>query len=257
MTAKEMFTMLTQDAGLDEATAKAVMAAADNEKVQSRAASLVQKQEYDAITARATALEKSAADAKVYQDWYAKNYPAIQKLQADAVLYQERFGSLEEPTKVPAKAAATYSPEDVQRIVTEKIQADYAPRWSTLLTSTGSILEKHIRAGRKNNLDWKKLEEIAAAKGGDLEAAYDEYDRPDRELAAKESQEAEIKRRVDEEMAKRRTAEFFPAGADATPSSGSGGITRHAQVEKGSYDRNKVINAAVTGVYDGGNKAVN
>jgi hypothetical protein len=248
-TAKELFTMLTQDAGLDEATAQAIMKAAENEKVAQRAANLVQRQEYDSIATRAAALEKEATGAKVYQDWYAKNYPAIQKLQADALIYQERFGSLEEPAKTPpAKGAAQYSEEDVQRIVTKTIQDNYAPRWSNLLVSTGTILEKHIRAGRKSNLDFKKLEEIAATKGGDLEAAYDEYDRPERELAAKESTEAEIKRRVDEEMAKRRTAEFFPAGADATPSSGSSGITRHSAEKKG-YDRSAVINAAVTGEY--------
>ncbi len=257
MTAQELFTYLTHDAGLDDATAQAMVKAAANEKIAARAASLKNQTEYESLAGRAAALEASLngaggkPGAKQYQDWYEKNFGAIQKLQADVALYQERFGTLEAPKPTPAAAAtgSTFTKEEVQKIVNETIQGGYAGRWSDLLTSSGTILEKHIRSGRKSNLDWKKLSEIAEAKGGDLVAAYDEWDKPEADKAAKDAEEKRIEARVKEELAKRQTSAFFPAGADASPSSTSVGITRGAKDK--SYDRNKVIESAVTGKYDG------
>jgi len=164
-------------------------------------------------------------------------------------------GSSSDPTAGKGKAAAAgthYTPEDIQKIVKETIGSSYAPIWDQLLTGTATIVQKHIRNGRKSDLDMKKLAEIAQTKGGDLVAAYEEYDRPEAEAAQKTAQEAEIKRRVDEEVAKRQTQQFFPAGADASPS--SGGIGRGMAEKK--YDRNSVIAAAVTGKYDGGKESV-
>lgn len=258
MTAKELFTYLTQDAGFDEATAKAVMAAAENEKVSKRAADFVQKKEYEDLERRAAQLELSyngtndKPGALSYQQWYEKNFAAVQKLQADVLKYQERFGSLDEaPPEDKGKGKGVqYNPEDVQRIVNETIQQNYAPRWAELLTNTGAIVQKHMRAGRKADIDFKKLEEIAAKKNGDLMAAYDEYDAPEREAAAKAATDAEIKRRVDEELAKARTNQFFPAGADATPS-GSSNVSPLSRAKADQkYDRSKVIESAVTGKYE-------
>jgi hypothetical protein len=256
MTAKELFEYLTQDAGLDEATAKAVMTAAANEKVGAKATSLVQKKEYDDLEAKAAALELSLngngkkMGAKAYQEWYDKNYSEVVKLQEKAKLYEERYGTLESPTTTTTTTAApAFKPEDIQRIVNETIQSIYAPKWSELLTGTGNVVQKHMLAGRKNPIDFTKLSEIAATKGGDLNAAYDVYDAPERELAAKASTDAEVERRVKEGIAKAQTANLFPAGADATPSSGTAGITRVAADKK--YDRSAVIAAAVTGKYEG------
>ena len=263
MTGKELFTYLTQDAGLDDATAQAIMKAAENEKVTKKAADFIQKREYDDLERRAAQLEldhngtKEKPGSKAYREWYDKNYAAVVKLQQDVARYQERFGSLDDPG-TPAKPAAAaggavnYTPEDIQKIVKETIGSSYAPIWDQLLSGTATIVQKHIRNGRKTDLDMKRLAEIAQTKGGDLVAAYEEYDRPEAEAAQKLSQEAEIKRRVDEEVAKRQTQKFFPAGADASPS--SGGIGRSAA--KKDYDRNAVIGAAVTGKYDGAKESV-
>lgn len=262
MTGKELFTYLTQDAGLDDATAQAIMKAAENEKVAKKAADFVRMQEYKELETKAAELELSLngngskPGSKTYEKWYADNYPAIVELQRKAQVYEERFGPLEAAAPkggAPAGGGgATFKPEDIQKIVNETIQQNYAPRWGALLTGTGEIVQRHIRNGRKTNIDFKKLEEIANTKNGDLLAAYEEYDRPEAEAAQKTAQEAEIKRRVDEEVAKRQTQQFFPAGADASPS--SGGIGRSAAKEK--YDRNAVIGAAVTGKYDGAKESV-
>lgn len=256
MTAKEMLKYLIDDAGLDEATAKAVMAAAENEKVGKRASNFVQQQDYADLERRAAALElsyngtKDKPGALSYQQWYEKNFAAVQKLQADAALYKERFGELDAAPPDPKKVAATtFTQEDIDRRIHETIQTAYAPQWSKLLTGTGAIVQKHMRAGRKTDIDFDKLSEIAQKKGGDLAAAYDEYDTPERELAAKAATEAEIDRRVKEQVAKQQTQNFFPAGADATPSGGISPLSRAKTDLK--YDRNKVIESAVTGEYKG------
>ncbi len=256
MTGKELFEYLTQDAGLDEATAKAVAA---NEKVGTKAAALVQKKEYDDLEAKAAALELTLngtgkqMGAKAYQEWYQKNYPEIQKLQTAVATYKERYGDLDgappPDDKTKKGAGATFTAEDVQRMVAETIDKNYAPRWSDLVTKSGTIVQKHMLAGRKNAIDFPKLAEIAATKGGDLEAAYDEYDRPEREAASKATMDAEIERRVKEGVQKAQTQNLFPAGADGTPSSGTPGITRPQGDKK--YDRSAVIAAAVTGEYSG------
>ncbi len=139
------------------------------------------------------------------------------------------------------------SQDDIDKRVNQVIQENYAPRWASLLKDTGTIVQKHLRAGRKTDIDFQKLEEIAAKKGGDLNAAYDEYDAPERELAAKAATDAEIDRRVAEKLAAANTAKFFPSGADATPSGGISPLSRSKTDQK--YDRSKVIEAAVTGDY--------
>lgn len=254
MTAQELFTYLTEGAGLDEATTKVIMdQVAKNEKVNGKATSLKQASEYEALETRAAALQKAATDAAVYQDWYAKNFSAIEKLQKDALRYRERYGALDaEGAPHAGRPAAGAAPQVdaafVEKTLDELVEKKYGTRWSDLVTNSGAIMEKHIRSGRKANIDWKKLGEIAATKNGDLAAAYDEWDKPEAEAAAKASTEAEIDRRVKEKLAASQTANFFPAGAEGSTSSPTG-ITRQSAEKK--YDRSAVVNAAITGKYDG------
>lgn len=257
MTAKELFDYLIQDAGLDEATAAVIAKVAGNEKVAAKAGSLKQQSDLDALNQRLTVLhtayegEKDKPGAKSYVEWYNQNFPKIQKLQADFLRYQERYGALDgdpaNPNPSPAPKALTA--DDVARIVSESIQK-FTPNLSNTIVGQGVILERHLRAQRKSPIDWTKVTELAAAKNGDLVAAYEEWDRPEAEAAAKSATDKEVDRRVKEELAKRSTAQFFPAGADATPSSTISPLGREAGERK--YDRNKVVAAAVTGQYDGG-----
>jgi hypothetical protein len=251
MTAKERLNWLIEDAGFDEATAKAILA---NEKLAKKAGALVQQEEYAELERKAAELElsyngtKDKPGAKAYQDWYAANFNKVKEYETALVQYKERFGDLTAaPPKKDEKPPVALSQEDIDRRVNQVIQENYAPRWASLLKDTGTIVQKHLRAGRKTDIDFQKLEEIAAKKGGDLNAAYDEYDAPEREAAAKAATDAEIDRRVKEEVAKRQTASFFPAGADATPSGGISPLSRAKSDQK--YDRSKVIESAVTGEY--------
>jgi len=152
MTGKELFTYLTQDAGLDDATAQAIMKAAENEKVSKKATSLIQKEQYDDLERRAAQLEldhngtKEKPGSKAYREWYDKNYAAVVKLQQDVARYQERFGSLDDPDPNAGKgkgaaAGTNYTHEDIQKIVKETIGSSYAPIWDQLLTGTATIVQ--------------------------------------------------------------------------------------------------------------------
>jgi len=263
MNAQELFTYLTDGAGLDDATAKAIMAAAANEKVAAKAGTLKQQKDLDDLNARLAQVQEAyegkggAWGAKQYQQWVAENHAAIIKLQNDVARYQERYGALDGAapgTPAPKPGVGPMSNEDVQKLIHETIQNTYANRWSDLLTTSGTLIERHMRAGRKTPIDWKKVGELATAKGGDLNLAYDEWDKPEADAARQAETQKEVDRRVKEELAKRATQGAFPAGADGTPSSTSTlGITRAAGEHK--YDRSKVVAAATTGQYDGGQAA--
>lgn len=219
--------------GLEPDQAKAVEAALKNEKVASRAATMKQQSEYDAIAAQAKELTEALdgvdakGDPKGYRVWYKKYYGTIQEQNQLVAAYQEKYGTLENPKTAPAAATgAAMTPEEINKLVNERaaavvderIQNGYAGRWSSLIEGNGQILQKHFLAGRKTPIDFKKVAELAATKwNGDLEKAYDEYDAPEREKERAASTEAEIERRVKERVQKAGAERYLPGGADATP----------------------------------------
>lgn len=258
MTAKELFDYLTNDAGLDEATAQAIAKAAANEKVGAKAASLKQQSEFDALQTRLTALQteyegtKDKLGAKSYVEWYNANFPRIQKLQQDFLRYQERYGALDasdpnnpNPNPNPAKPL---SAEDVARIVAETFQNKIAPTMSGVIVQQNQVLQRHMRAGRKNDLDFDALSKIAAEKhGGNLVAAYEEWDKPEADRMAKEAEDKRVEERVQLELKKRNAQFTFPAGADAAPSTSISPLSRASGDRK--YNRDAVVSAAITGEY--------
>lgn len=252
MTQEELIALM-REVGVSDETIKSLSV----DKISTKAASVRQQKEYDAIAAKTAELEAELVGTtekpgtRAYRDWYAKNYETAKQRAEMAAKYEEKYGPLDQnPPQNPQnqnQGGKQLTQEDIAALVNRQIQTQYAPNWTSLLKGSGKMIEKHLRSGRKKDIDWDKISEIAAAKGGDLSAAYDEWDAPDREIATKAATEAEISRRVKEEVAKARTNNFFPAGADATPS--STGITRPNSGQPKSYDRNAVIQAAVTGEY--------
>ena len=235
--------------GLDEETSKLLRTKVSAEK----AAGLRQQRELDALQTRATALETELVGdgkqgARNYKQWYDENFSKVQRLQNDYQKYVERYGDINTTATTTTTSSTTtgLTKEDVAKL----IQETYNPlteRMSIVLKGSAKVIEKHMRAGRKSELDWDKLGELAAANGGNLNAAYEEWDKPAREESAKAATEAEIEKRVKAELAKRQTAEFFPS-ADAV----SSGISPLAR-DRGSapkYDRNKVVESAITGLYE-------
>jgi len=267
MTRDEFIAYMTNGLEAESASAvrESIQAAFKNSVVASRAESLKAAKEYDDLAAREAALKTElegtaeVPGTKAYAQWYAENFPKVRKLMADKAALEAKYGTLEapkDPTVNPPKPNDSNAPPvgatkaEVQAWVDERIQGGYADRWSNLLTGMGSIVQKHMFAGRKTPIDMKKLAELAQAQGGDLDRAYDEYDRPEREAQAKIDEEKRINQRVNEELQKRGAHSNFPAGADATP----GTLSRDrdaSKFDKGAMERD-LVNTFLSGKEGGG-----
>lgn len=254
MDINDLIAMATE--GLTEAEAAPVKAALLREGFKTKAASIKAQKEYEAIEQRATALQAeleggpSKPGAKAYQDWYTKNQKAIEDQSAAITAYEKKYGEgtffkaaergfsdVSNPNPNPNPGSVTLTQEEVQRIVQKTIGDQYSPQWSNLLTTTGSLVQKHMFSGRKTPIDFSKLGELAAQKyGGNLEQAYDEWDKPERERVAKEDEEKRIDKRVQEELQKRGASAQFPAGADAT----SGVLASHSKADLDKFDRSSL-----------------
>jgi len=266
MTRDEFIAYMTNglDADSAQTVRESIQAAFKNSVVASRAEQLKGASEWDALAKREADLKAELEGgpekpgAKAYQEWYAKNYPAVQKLMQDKAALEAKYGTLDAPKgdvkvddkKVDDKSLAGLSAADVAKLVDERIQGGYADRWSNLLTGMGGVVQRHVFAGRKTPIDMKKLAELAAANGGDLDRAYDEYDKPEREAAAKIDEEKRINQRVNEELQKRGAHANFPAGADATP----GTLSRDrdaSKFDRGAMERD-LVNTFISGEEGGG-----
>ncbi len=263
MTRDEFIAYMTSglDADAAQQVRESIQAAFKNSVVASRAEQLKGAKEWDDLAKREADLKAELEGgpdkpgAKAYQEWYAKNYPAVQKLMADKAELEAKLAGAAPAgdKKVDDKKidpATGLTQADVQRMVDERIQGGYADRWSNLLTGMGSIVQKHMFAGRKSPIDMKKLAELAQAQGGDLDRAYDEYDKPEREAQAKVDQEKLINQRVNEELQKRGAHANFPAGADATP----GTLSRDrdaSKFDKAAMERD-LVNTFISGEEGGG-----
>lgn len=262
MTKKELLDYLTD--GLDDDQAKAVRDAFKNDKVAERAGTLKAAKEYDDLAARETALKAELEGgpekpgAKAYREWYEKNYGLVKALQEERAALVDKYGTLDapkgatpvDPAKPGDKLPAGLSKEDIARLVDERIQGGYADRWSNLLTGMGGVVQKHMFAGRKTPIDMKKLSELAQANGGDLDRAYDEYDKPEREAAQKVETEKLITQRVNDELMKRGAHSSYPAGADMTP----GILSRDrdtSKFDKAAMERD-LVNTFISGEEGGG-----
>ncbi len=274
MTAQEFQALLIEGGLSAEESARLI----GNPTLTGKVAQLKQATEYQTIEQRANALlaEKQALEAELvgtdaapgsrkYKTWYADNYARIKKLEeneakqaqleASVAAYEKAYGKIT-PGQEPPPIPAGMTQDEIKKIaldqVSEAYKENYAPSVVKTMTSIGTVLERHIRRGRKNEIDWKKLDEIAAKPeiSGDVLKAYDEWDAPnveeDRkasELKAKADQDAEITRRVNEELKKRNLNTNFPAGAEGASSGAPSPLSRDglgASKDK-VYDRAKLL----------------
>lgn len=256
--------------GLDEEQARSVRDSLKevlkNEKVLSRAQELKQKSEYDAIQTKSNELQSAldGADgkpgAKAYEQWYRDNFKAIEALQTKTAAYEAKYGSIDNPNPNPAggtnpnpnpnpaPAGKSYSDEDIQRIVDARFQSQFAPNVTGIVKKLTTTVNRHILAGRKTEIDLDAIESIMAKKGLPIEQAYEEWDKPERDKEVSAKQEAEITRRVNEEIQKRGASQYFPAGADSTP----GALSRRPEekFDKAAMERD-LVNTYIKGSDDG------
>lgn len=235
---------------LDKETADLVRAKVKAEKV----ASIKAAKELEDLQRRSQELEAELVGdgkkgARNYKQWYDENFPKIQKLQSDYAKYVERYGAID-PNANPNPANPNpnpASPNAVSKEDFDKTMNGFTGQWSSLLKGSGKILERHIRSGRTNEIDWDKLSELAATKGGDLIAAYDEWDKPEREKSDRAAREKEINAEVEKRLKARQTDSFFPSTEQV--STGVSPLSKD-RGDAPKYDRSKVIESAVTGLYE-------
>jgi uncharacterized protein YukE len=211
--------------GLPADQAAIVKAAIERDAVKTKASTIKAQNEWQSIEQQRAALQDAMEGgpnrpgAKAYQQWYNDNYNKVVELQANLQKYQEKYGPNPDASNPPNPGGRTMTPEEIQAEVDKRIRDQYAPLWSNTLTQTGTVVQKHLMAGRKTPIPMSDLGKLASERfNGNLEQAYDEWDKPEREKAFKADQEAEVERRVQERLQQHGAGPSFPGGADMTPS---------------------------------------
>lgn len=273
MEIQELVTLLTE--GLPPEDSAKVRAAIERENTKARIAALKTQKDYEALQTQAAKVEElereldyidPQGNPRGYRAWYQRYKDEVfadNKLKRE---FNAKYGegALEKaiagqfsgaPTPSP-QAGGGWTKEDLIRDMTSIIQERFAPMVIDAIATGQNLTQRHLLAGRKSVADIKSLSEMARTRfDGDLNRAYDEWDKPERERLAKEAvekdkkdREEEIQRRVAEELAKRNVPQFFPTGADLTPSSLS---QRSDEAVKG-FDRTKFQNDLMTTFYNAG-----
>jgi hypothetical protein len=258
MDTSELIAMLTD--GLTAEQAAPVIAAIQRDAVKSKVAAVKAEKEYNELVTREAALKtelEGAGEGKLgtraYKEWYDKNITAVQKLQEDYAKYEAKYGKLDAPTTTTTTTTTppqAPTKEETERLLDDRFKTQYADRLANALFQSNAIMQKHSLAGRKTMIPFNDLAKTAQDKfQGNMEAAYDEWDKPERDKAAEASTKAEIDRRVAEELQKRQVSTQFPGGADMTPSSLS--MRSKADVDKfdKSAMRNDLLQTYLSGEY--------
>jgi hypothetical protein len=264
MTQQELLTYLSD--GLDDANKTKLNEIFANPVVAARSVSLRQQTELDAIlTERQGLLDTLDAverkpdgtiSPKGYRAWYNHWFPKIQENDTKVAKYEEKYGPLDNP-KVPVttnpnpvnpQTGKQYTDDDIKKIIREEFQTSQAPNISSVIKNAGSLIQRHMYAGRKTAIPFDELEQkmTEAQKKGQtltLDQAYDEWDKPEREKELKAAEDARVEQRVTEELQKRGSVQGFPAGADYTP----GPMSRHADADK--FDSGALKNELARDLY--------
>lgn len=278
MDIQELVAILTE--GLPPEDSQKIRGAIERENTKAKVAALKTQRDLEALQTQAdrvTELERELdyidpqGNPRGYRAWYQRYKDEVFDKDKLVREFETKYGagSLAKalqgqlPNGQPANSQPAAQPQwtkdDFRRELVSAVQEIYAPMWSNLLTTTNNLTQKHLLAGRKTPIDLKALEEIARSRHqGNLEAAYDEWDKPERDRIAKEAvekdkkdREEEIQRRVAEELAKRNVPQFFPQGADLTPSS----LTQRSEEATKGFDRSKFQQDLATTFYNAGERA--
>ncbi len=254
MRPEDLIALLSE--GQDDATKAAIIAAVNRESVKAGISGYKAKTEFDTLMAERTRLaeELEGNDAvpgsRKYKAWYEKNAAAAIENDNKIREFDTKHGAgafaKALAGELPANPAATTtmtaadiqalidakvktgvqaSPDDIQKLIDKRFQEQYAPSTANTVVTAARLMQKHIRNKRDSDIDFDSLAKLANEKfAGNMEQAYDEWDKPEREKIATASKAAEIKAAVDAERQKwdderlRENAnKKFPAGGDVTP----------------------------------------
>lgn len=235
---------------LDKETADILRAKVKAESAERLSA----KRDLDEITNQKNALEQElVADgkkgARAYKQWYEQNFSKIQDLQTKFAKYVERYGDLDSTTQTQQSQQTQQTPKGFTQADFDNSMAGYTKQWSSLVKGIAQITTKHQRNGRKTDIDVDAITQLANERfNGDITAAYDEWDKPEAEKARTAAEE----KRINDEVEKRLKARapqtgFFPSTEQVSTGVSPLGKDRESAPK---YDRSKVIESALTGIYE-------
>lgn len=275
MNVDELISMLT--AGLNDTEAATVKNAILRDGVKNKVESSYKTaKEIEAIQTAANKVadmerQLDALDEKGnpvgYRSWYQKYGNAAVKYlnlvsefegKHGAGSFEKTLNGQPPETKVDTKTGITMTEDDIRRIQQDNWTKNQAPVVASAVTSVSKILQRHLRNKRENDVDFEALGKLANEKyGGNMEAAYDEYDKPEREklaeVAAKKAEtdrEAEIQRRVKEEMQKLNAGQYFPTNFSAGPSV----MTERTKSVKEGFDKPTLLQDLAKTFVEAGNE---
>lgn len=262
MTAQELAQML-REAGVDETHVAGLV---NNAAFQAKAQGLARQTELATIQQRAQELETSYTKSKTYEDWYNKYFPAINEQNALIAAYEERYGAINGNRTQPNNTTTTQNQPvqkpmtqaEIDAMIDQRMQTKWGGEVTNTIMDTGKLVEAHMRNKRTNAIDWTEIRKLATENGGNLQAAYDKWDEPERVKQTEAEYKVRLDADVQKELDKRMQAmggSMFPAGAGADYGSGAPSPLRPRTGEEvPAYDRNKVIEAANSVLRDPGYK---
>lgn len=244
--------------GLTPEQASVVRGAIERESVKEYAATLKQQDEYNTLVAQQQTLQAELEGAggqpgtRAYAEWYKSNYDSIVATQNRIKAYETKYGNLDAPSPnpTPAPQAGGLTKEDIAKLVQEQLQGSMGGVATTIKTA-GKIVQRHMLRGRKNEIDFETIDKMMGEKSLSLEAAYDEWDKPERDKEQATATENEIKRRVKEELQKSRAAAEFP-GSDG---GGATVLARRTNAEVEKFDKTSLLRDLANGWNESENAA--
>lgn len=227
--------------GLTEDQKVIVKAALNRDTVKTKAATLREQSEFATLESQRQALQAELEGGgpgkpgtRAYAKWYADNFAAVEANSKAILAYDKKNGdgafarmaaALESGAEPPTASGApsNLTKDDILRVVQQQFQEFQAPNIGKVVKDAGRIVQRHMFAGRKNEIDFDAIDNmmLEAQKRGrvmTLEDAYNEWDKPEREKSAKAAEDARVEQRVQDELKKRGASSHFPGGADMTPS---------------------------------------
>jgi hypothetical protein len=262
---QEIIATLTE--GLEPAEAAVVRKAIERDAVKSKANGWKAQAEFETVAAKAAKVEQLEADLDGmdkdnnpvgFRVWYKKYADAIKANDVAIRSYEAKFGAGSLKKAIEAQSAGDPNPtsgakamteEDFQRAIDKRFQEQFAPKIAGTLKNMGKVMQQHLLSGRKTAVDMEALDKLMGEKGLTLDAAYAEWDKPERDKESEAAIEKRINDAVKERLAKAGSTSFFSGGGEPEP---PGVLSRNPGTDK-TFDRAAMradlLRAATTGEY--------
>jgi len=214
--------------GLSEDQAKPIREALLREGTKQKFATVKAQKEYEALQTERDALNASIEGGpnepglKAFKKWYGDNGSRaveLSKKEAEFIAKHGRspYDEPANPNPANPNPAPLHSKEDIQRIAKEELQV-FSLNTAAVVKNLVKAMDRHHLNKRATPFDVDAIEKIMAEKQIPIEAAYDEWDKPEREKASAAELKATVDQKVREELAKRGTNQNFPVADAGAPS---------------------------------------